>query len=219
MRKMRVFLYRGLVLGAIACVAGLCFAKAAAADPFHIQCTGVTTCAAGGIQTTSSTMPTIDLLMTNGMYPTGGTAYLAVLVPFGDSVSLSGSQGSWLYTGGKTDKTLGDFLSFGENNQHNYSSTQSFSSSVGGYDVFLLDLGAFTGPLAYDFTTTLPTGTILIGYDISTGNKGKKDDLTTPWSESLEVTGSTVPTPEPGSLLLLGTGLVGLGVGLRRFGA
>lgn len=191
-------------------------AKTSSADPLQIRCTATTSCAAGGIQTTSSTSPSFDLVMANGKYD-GGIAYLVFLVPTGDpALSFGTNEGLW--TG--SPKTAGDFVGF-TNSQHNFSSSQSFSASAGGYDVFLLNIGTFNGPLS-ETVGALSQGTLIIGYDVlTTTDRGKTSTsiLTTPWSESLTVTGSgPVPTPEPASLLLLGTGLLGLGaVGHRRF--
>lgn len=213
--KLQSLLWRGLAIAAVGCFAAFC-STASMADPLQIQCVSPTVCSAGsitGIQKTTSSPVDFNLVMADGKY--AGTAYLVFLEPVGGSQVTIGSElsGSW----SSSAVSAGVFAGFNDNGKgelHTYSSAQGFSPSLGGYDVYVDNLGSFTGPDSFSFS--LPAGTIVLGFDVITGKHGAKTTLTTPWSEALTVTGSTVPTPEPSTLLLLGSGLLGLGFSLRR---
>jgi PEP-CTERM motif len=58
------------------------------------------------------------------------------------------------------------------------------------------------------------SGTVHIGVQYGPGQNGNfKGEIV---SQTADAVGSSTPTPEPGTLVLLGTGLLGLGAGLRR---
>ncbi len=64
----------------------------------------------------------------------------------------------------------------------------------------------------------LPTGTIIAGFGTSPANHGKVTPYSVPWTHSGMVGPPPPQVPEPSSLLILGSGLLGLGLwGRKRF--
>jgi hypothetical protein len=207
----------GIVLTAVALLLG----SAAKADDLQIQCTGLTICAPGGIETTGGPTPlTFNLALANGKY-IGGELWLAIIIPdggagIGTTFTVNGHASELgVAFGGPANHTLWEAL--GETEKlpdHNYSSTESFSPAPNGYTAYdILLTSNFNSAFAITVSPTTD-GTLFVGFT----ENGKKS-LATPWSESLDFTANGPPppqVPEPASLMLLGSGLLALGGMVRR---
>jgi hypothetical protein len=207
--RLRVTVCLGLF--AFALLAG----TSAFADDLQIVCTGTTTCAAGGIQTTASTTPTFDVTFSGNA--TGGTLWIAILDP-----STSGS-----FTG-PANNTLWNSLGLNGGSDHNFASTVSqdnststhyFTGADNSFTVTAFDTHESLTSKMTDVVTLPPgsyaAGTIFVAYTLNADGVITDDS---PWSESLLITdngggggGTSVPEPSTGLLILLGTiGLAGL---------
>ncbi len=181
---------------------------------------------------TSDTLPTLSFQLTNGGTDTG-EAYLAILIPAGGSLPSFTVNGNNAMSTASSNFSSGAFTDFLAANVGNLSlasgagGNEDFSAfvtaagqvgvSASAFTVYVYDLGAFTGaPLTITFNNiaSFPQGTIFWGFltnqACSSGPCVMTD--TTPLSEAVTIG----VAPEPGTLALVGTGLLLLGLTLRR---
>ena len=119
----------------------------------------------------------------------------------------------------------------GTNHSNSFTNWAGADSSLSGIKVnefgiyvFAVDVTlAPKGLINFDLPFTLPTGSIIVAYGQGRSHgEGKHQDgsktivFDTPFTEAGYKDGRSTPTPEPGSLMLLGSGLVALGGVLRR---
>ncbi|HVB99624.1 MAG TPA: PEP-CTERM sorting domain-containing protein [Candidatus Dormibacteraeota bacterium] len=203
-------------------------------DPADVRlcgtgCTGT----AGAVSIiTSNALPTLSFQLTNGGKNTG-EAYLTVLVPTGDSMpsfTVNGNGATTLTSSSYSSGALTDFLAANVGNlslasgsgvNANFSAyasaTAQVTASPSSFEVYVYDLGAFNGAplsIAFNNISGFPTGTIFWGFltnqSCTTGPCVLTD--TTPLSEAVAVT----VTPEPGTIVLVGSGLLLLLAGTVR---
>jgi hypothetical protein len=99
-------------------------------------------------------------------------------------------------------------------------STQSVDAGANGYYVYLYDFGAFdyktaSGDPTFSVSSgAVPQGSVFLS--VLTDYNTKNVTVDTPNSASILETGSPSATPEPSSILLVGSGVLGFAVVLRR---
>lgn len=145
----------------------------------------------------------------------GGTANTSLIsataTKFSATAFTSGDLGAYLGLNSSPANPIGGFLP----------TTNKFDASATGYFVYTADLGqtkiaanssAGSGP-KLTVSVVLPNGASIVGF-LTPAAGGKT--VATALSGQLSIEGPGTPTPEPASMLLMGSGLLGLGGMLRR---
>jgi hypothetical protein len=217
------------------CLLGIVtFAKA---DTLHGFCYGSSSCSDNGTNTPTSTNPPqfgfnvapgpqtgdyfVDFLIQDNAAKPGSITVNGTKSGPLNNMPLSGTASlfsSTPWTSGQLDAYLG--ISASPSNP-----IGAFILDPGstGFFVFQVDLGtntlaanpdSTTGPLL-SLITGLPIHSYIVGF-LNVGSPKAEDFIGTANSGAIYETGAPAPVPEPGSLLLVCSGLVGAAVSVRR---
>ena len=204
-------------------------------DPLHGYCS--VGCIDNGTNRPTGQNPPVNFGFTVSPGPASGSEYMIdILTPdnlaAGPSFTLTGPSGTATlvpgippgpWTSGDLDAYLGISASPANPIGAFLPSTQALDPGATGFNVFAADLGPITlqdpsnpnvSPLENITSGALPAGSYIVAF-LNEGNATAPDWVATANSGAIFETGTPTSAPEPGTLVLLGAGMLGL-AGLRR---